>query len=69
MTSIRAQGCSSFQYCKQIVSCVSQADTPGPGQSDVFILPWRHLSRLIYPLDPVGDWRVVSSMPGGGDAA
>lgn len=57
---------SNFQYFSKIASCVIRADTPGPGQSDVFTLPWKRIPRPIYPLDPVDDWRAVSSMPGGG---
>jgi microcystin degradation protein MlrC len=60
---------SNFQYFSKIASCVIRADTPGPGQSDVFTLPWKRIPRPIYPLDPVADWRAVSTMPGGGGAA
>lgn len=56
---------SNFQYFSAISSRVIRADTPGPGQSDVFTLPWKRIPRPIYPLDPVDDWRAVSSMPGG----
>jgi microcystin degradation protein MlrC len=59
---------SNFQYFSKIASSVIRADTPGPGQSDVFTLPWKRLPRPIYPLDPVEDWRAVSTMPGGGGA-
>jgi microcystin degradation protein MlrC len=34
-----------------------QADTPGPTQSDVASLPWRRLTRPVFPLDPIGSWR------------
>lgn len=34
-----------------------QADTPGPTQSDVATLPWKRLTRPIFPLDERDDWR------------
>lgn len=46
---------SNFQYFAPITSEVIRADTKGPGQSDVFTLPWRRLPRPIYPLDPMTD--------------
>ena len=46
---------SNFQYFAPITSQVIRADTKGPGQSDVFTLPWRRLPRPIYPLDPMTD--------------
>ncbi len=48
---------SNFQYFAPIASGIVRADTPGPGQSDVFTLPWRRLPRPIHPLDEVTDWR------------
>lgn len=48
---------SNFQFFAPIASAVIRADTKGPGQSDVFSLPWRRLRRPIYPLDPIGAWR------------
>jgi microcystin degradation protein MlrC len=48
---------SNFQFFAPIASEIIRADTAGPGQSDVFTLPWKRLSRPIYPLDPVVDWR------------
>jgi microcystin degradation protein MlrC len=48
---------SNFQYFAPLTSQVIRADTRGPGQSDLFTLPWRRTPRPIYPLDPVGDWR------------
>ena len=56
---------SNFQYFASITSRVIRADTRGPGQSDVFTLPWKRIPRPVYPLDPVDDWRAVSSQPGG----
>lgn len=55
---------SNFQYFAPITSRVIRADTRGPGQSDVFTLPWKRVPRPMYPLDPVSDWRAVSSQPG-----
>lgn len=57
---------SNFQYFAPITSRVIRADTRGPGQSDVFTLPWKRVPRPMYPLDPVEDWRAVSSQPGPG---
>lgn len=48
---------SNFQYFASITSQVIRVDTPGPGQSDVFTLPWRRIPRPVYPLDRVSDWR------------
>lgn len=48
---------SNFQYFTPIASQVIRADTRGPGQSDVFTLPWKRLPRPVYPLDHVDDWR------------
>jgi microcystin degradation protein MlrC len=55
---------SNFQYFAPITSRVVRADTSGPGQSDVFTLPWKRIPRPIYPLEQVDDWRAVSSQPG-----
>jgi microcystin degradation protein MlrC len=51
---------SNFQFFAPIASRIIRADTRGPGQSDVFTLPWKRLRRPIYPLDPVSDWRRVA---------
>ena len=48
---------SNFQYFAPLTSQVIRVNTRGPGQSDVFTLPWKRLPRPIYPLDPVTDWR------------
>lgn len=55
---------SNFQYFAPITSRVIRADTRGPGQSDVFTLPWKRIPRPMYPLDPLDDWRAASSQPG-----
>jgi len=60
---------SNFQYFAPITSLVIRADTRGPGQSDVFTLPWKRIPRPVYPLEPVDDWRAVSSAPGPGVTA
>lgn len=51
---------SNFQYFSALSSQVIRVDTTGPGQSDVLSLPWEHLPRPVYPLDPLADWRGVS---------
>lgn len=48
---------SNFQFFKSITSRLIRADTRGPGQSDVYSLPWKRLPRPIHPLDQVSDWR------------
>lgn len=48
---------SNFQFFKPITSRLIRADTRGPGQSDVYTLPWKRLPRPVHPLDPVDDWR------------
>jgi microcystin degradation protein MlrC len=48
---------SNFQYFAPITSRVIRVDTRGPGQSDIFTLPWKRIPRPIYPLDPIRDWR------------
>ena len=51
---------SNFQYFASITSRVIRCDTTGPGQSDVFGLPWSRIPRPVYPLDPIDDWRAVA---------
>jgi microcystin degradation protein MlrC len=46
---------SNFQFFAPISSRVIRADTRGPGQSDVYSLPWSRLPRPIYPLDLITD--------------
>ncbi len=46
---------SNFQFFAPITSRVVRADTAGPGQSDVFTLPWSRLPRPIFPLDAIAD--------------
>jgi microcystin degradation protein MlrC len=48
---------SNFQYFAPITSQVMRVDTTGPGQSDVFSLPWQRIPRPVYPLDAIADWR------------
>lgn len=48
---------SNFQYFAPITSRLIRADTRGPGQSDVYTLPWKRIPRPVYPLDPVDGWR------------
>lgn len=55
---------SNFQYFAPITSEVIRADTRGPGQSDVFTLPWKRIPRPIYPLERFTDWRAHSGQPG-----
>jgi microcystin degradation protein MlrC len=52
---------SNFQYFAPLTSRVIRVDTRGPGQSDIMTLPWKRIPRPIYPLDPIDDWRGVSS--------
>ena len=52
---------SNFQYFAALTSQVIRVDTTGPGQSDVFGLPWERLPRPVYPLDPMTEWRGVRS--------
>lgn len=55
---------SNFQYFRPITSRVIRADTRGPGQSDVFSLPWKRLPRPIYPLERFTDRRIERRSPG-----
>ena len=48
---------SNFQFFKEITSELIRVDTKGPGQSDVYTLPWKRLPRPIYPLEKIADWR------------
>ncbi|MGV3650549.1 MAG: MlrC C-terminal domain-containing protein, partial [Devosia sp.] len=57
---------SNFQFFAPISSGVVRADTRGPGQSDVFTLPWKNIPRPMYPLERFTDWRAHSSQPGPG---
>lgn len=52
---------SNFQYFASITAQVIRADTRGPGQSDVFGLPWKRIPRPVYPLEPVADWRAATA--------
>jgi microcystin degradation protein MlrC len=54
---------SNFQYFAPITSRVIRADTRGPGQSDVFTLPWTRTPRPIYPLEKFADRGVRRSQP------
>lgn len=48
---------SNFQYFQPLASRMIRVDTIGPGQSDVFTLPWKRIPRPVYPLDPVPGWQ------------
>ena len=48
---------SNFQYFRPLASRMIRVDTSGPGQSDVFTLPWRRIPRPVYPLDQIRDWK------------
>ena len=48
---------SNFQYFASMTSRVIRVDTRGPGQSDVFGLPWKRIPRPVYPLETITDWR------------
>lgn len=52
---------SNFQYFAPITSEVIRVDTSGPGQSDVFTLPWQRIPRPVYPLDAIDHWRPHAS--------
>lgn len=52
---------SNFQYFASLTSQVIRADTRGPGQSDVFGLPWKRIPRPVYPLDGVAHWRAAGA--------
>ena len=47
---------SNWQYYGPWTSRVIRADTPGPTQSGLRELDWKHLPRPIYPLDPMPSW-------------
>ena len=48
-----ADRCEGDRRASQVI----RVDTTGPGQSDVFSLPWARIPRPVYPLDPIDDWR------------
>lgn len=50
---------TAFHHFDTYRSQVIRVDTRGPGQSDIFSLPWRRLPRPIYPLDAIADRRVA----------
>jgi len=60
---------SNFQFFAPLTSQVIRADTRGPGQSDVFGLPWKRIPRPVYPLDPIDDWRDATKSGAPGKAA
>lgn len=49
---------SNFQHFRHLADEVVRAATPGPSQSELHTLPWRHIPRPIYPLDDVTHWHV-----------
>jgi microcystin degradation protein MlrC len=49
---------SNFQYFAPVTSRMIRVDTRGPGQSDVYTLPWQRLPRPIYPLEDIADRRL-----------
>jgi microcystin degradation protein MlrC len=48
---------SNFQYFKPYQSRLIRADSPGATQSDLTKLRWQKITRPIYPLDDIKDWR------------
>jgi microcystin degradation protein MlrC len=48
---------ANFQYFRPIAVDVIRVDTPGPATSDLASLPWKHVPRPIFPLDPIEDRR------------
>ncbi|WP_144183693.1 M81 family metallopeptidase [Elioraea rosea] len=54
---------SNFQYFASMTKRVIRADTRGPGQSDVFTLPWKRLPRPIYPLERMERWDAPRTSP------
>jgi microcystin degradation protein MlrC len=55
---------SNFQYFASMTKRLIRADTRGPGQSDVFTLPWKRLPRPIYPLEAMGRRDMPRTAPG-----
>ncbi len=51
---------SNFQYFRPLAVDLVRVDTPGPATSDLASLPWRHVPRPIFPLDPVEDRRSLA---------
>ncbi|MCS6779587.1 MAG: M81 family metallopeptidase [Geminicoccaceae bacterium] len=52
---------SNFQYFRPLAVALLRVDTPGPATSHLETLPWRHLTRPIFPLDPIEQWRSRAS--------
>lgn len=52
---------TAFWRFDRFRSEVIRVDTKGPGQSDIFTLPWKGLPRPIYPLEQFTDRRVARS--------
>lgn len=46
-----------FQDFRPLAVDAIRVDTPGPATSDLASLPWKHVPRPIFPLDPVEDRR------------
>jgi microcystin degradation protein MlrC len=52
---------TAFHRFDRFRSAVIRVDTKGPGQSDIFTLPWTRLPRPIYPLERFTDRRIARS--------
>jgi microcystin degradation protein MlrC len=48
---------SNFQHFAPMTTEVIRADTPGPTQSEISMLPWERIPRPVFPLDEMTDWR------------
>jgi microcystin degradation protein MlrC len=48
---------SNWQYFEDMTSEVIRVNSPGATTSDLHSFEWEHLSRPMYPFDPMDDWR------------
>ena len=44
-----------------ITAATYNVDTPGPCTGNLASLPWKHLKRPIYPLDPISEPKFIFS--------
>lgn len=54
---------TAFHYFDDYRSEVVRADSKGPGQSDIFTLPWKRTPRPIYPLETFTDRNIARKDP------
>jgi microcystin degradation protein MlrC len=55
--------CTAFHHFDRFRTGMIRVDTKGPGQSDIFTLPWKNTPRPIYPLEKFTDRNIERKDP------